>query len=388
MNAADYDLTSVVRSWVRDPEVVDTDTILAAVLATVASTPQRRGRWHFAMSRSPLPVAVATAAIVALAAITIGVLPPGGVGGPTPSVSPAASGSPAASDSPRPSVRNGPILGLPPRGVAPSDATPGELVLRFEPSNPAMTSWLYADGRLVTFRYGYRPAGAGDAYIGLVEQRLTPSGVEYLISQTMASGLFEDDLALRTEATGFLVVDVLNGDRLVQLALGHAMWGPEWAEAPEPNREQSLAMNALTDLLSSPESWPATAWENQTEATYVPSSFAICIRGVTASVDADRAWALLPEAAQDLRGIDTARPDPSMGGTAANCSRLATGDARALARILDASGSLGIQRQEPRLPGETWLRYAVADPDVAGNELWIAFCPILPGGQAVWLGPG
>lgn len=103
------------------------------------------------------------------------------------------------------------------------------------------------------------------------------------------------------------------------------------------------------------------------------------------SWDPERVWQLLPAAAHDLRGDEPVSPDQSMGGTARNCSRLLTDDAWALARILAASG---IERQLPRFGGEIWLRYALADPDVPSNEIWIAFCPVLPHGQAIWLGPG
>jgi hypothetical protein len=173
--------------------------------------------------------------------------------------------------------------------------------------------------------------------------------------------------------------------RLVHFGWGHRAWGGDWVTAPPATQAQAEALTDLTDLLSSPEQWPASAWADRMETAYVPPSYGICVRGVPAAVDPDRVWQLLPPAAQDLRGDEPVAPDQSTGGTARNCSLLTTDDARALARILAASG---IERQLPRFGGEIWLRYDFADPGVPGSEIWISFSPILPNGEAIWLGPG
>jgi hypothetical protein len=74
-----------------------------------------------------------------------------------------------------------------------------------------------------------------------------------------------------------------------------------------------------------------------------------------------------------------------MGGADPSCATVTTNDARELARILAGAG---IERMLPRFSGEIWLRYAFDDPDRPGNELWISFGPVLPHGEAIWLGPG
>jgi hypothetical protein len=102
------------------------------------------------------------------------------------------------------------------------------------------------------------------------------------------------------------------------------------------------------------------------------------------SPDPDYIWSLLPQSAQDLRN-EGQLPDRSMGGADDSCTRLTIDDARTLARILVAAG---IERQLPTLSGEIWLRYAFEDPNNPERELWIAFGPVLPHGEAVWLGPG
>jgi hypothetical protein len=383
MSSTDADLTRVVKAWIRTPESASTDQILDAVLAEVDAVPQRRRSWRaswLAYGGSPVPIGLAAAAVlvVALAALTMqagGHLP----GGPPSSAAPSA----ADSKAPIPSGA-GTITGLPPAGTTPSDPTPGELVLRFEPSNPWMTSWLFADGRLITWRYGGRPVGANGEYIGLVEQRLNASGVEFLTSEVLATGLFEDDLALLWEGAGVLNIEVRNGDRLVGLGWGHRAWGGAWLTAPTATPEQAQALRALTDLLSRQDSWPATAWADRTWRAFVPSSYGICVRGVPDNMDPDAIWDLLPQSARDLR--DGAQvSDASMGGTSDSCTPMTTDDARVLAQILTAAG---IERQLPKLSIEIWLRYTFEDPNRRGNELWISFGPVLPHGEAVWLGPG
>lgn len=337
--------------------------------------------WRPIVGESMSILAIASAVfLILVTAIGIGVLNgpagPGGVAAaPTPlpeTVKP--------SDTPETATA---VPGLPPEGVPLSNAAPVELVLRFEPSTPWMQSWLYADGRLITFRHGSRPAGAGEEYVGLVEQRLTPDGVEFLTSAVLETGLFESDLALLWEGSGFLKIDVRNGDRLVQFGWGHRLWGGPWLTAPNATPAQAQALDGLSDLLSDQGSWPVTAWSDRAERSYVPPSYGICVRGVPDSPDTEYIWALLPQSAQDL--IDRARgPGTTTESFISNCTPMSTADARALARILvDA----GIERQLP-FGGEIWLRYAFDDPGSPGRELWISFGPILPHGEAVWLGPG
>ncbi|HSE94608.1 MAG TPA: hypothetical protein VLD61_01875 [Methylomirabilota bacterium] len=339
------------------------------------------------------PLATMSMATIAVAAVTVfvgfvlvglGALnrpgSPGGISSPSPDATRPAQppsappGAPLTSD----------IPAFPPEGATLSDATPGELVLRFEPSTPWMTSWLFADGRLITWRYGSRPQGAGDEYVGLIEQRLTPAGVDLLTSGVISTGLFERDRALLWEGSGFLNIEVLNGDRLVRLGWGHRMWGGAWETAPPATPEQAQALRALTDLLSSPASWPVTAWADRTERSYVPPSYGICVRGVPDPVDPDEIWSAVPQSAQDLRD-EAQPPDPSMGGTDDTCTHLTTDEARELARILVAAG---LERTLPRFSGEIWLRYTIEDPYGDENDLWFSFGPVLPHGEAVWLGPG
>ena len=40
------------------------------------------------------------------------------------------------------------------------------------------------------------------------------------------------------------------------------------------------------------------------------------------------------------------------------------------------------------IPGEAVLRFAIEDPYEPGNSLFIFFGPVLPHGEAIFLGPG
>jgi hypothetical protein len=64
---------------------------------------------------------------------------------------------------------------------------------------------------------------------------------------------------------------------------------------------------------------------------------------------------------------------------------LTTDQARSLAAIL--LGTDGVEHQTPDAWAH-WLRFTLEDPDRPGNDVWISFSPILPSGEATWLGPG
>ena len=69
--------------------------------------------------------------------------------------------------------------GLPPVGATPSAPNSGELVIQYWVKGAR--AWVYADGRLIRLRESSDlPAAANRWSSGLVEQRLTPEGVELL----------------------------------------------------------------------------------------------------------------------------------------------------------------------------------------------------------------
>jgi hypothetical protein len=385
--STERDTTRIVRSWLEDGVTALPDRILDAVLEQVSVIPQRRPWWlarrPFSMSNAVrIALVAAAAAIVAVIGVTL-LQPSGGVGGPSPS------DSPSRSPLPSPSQDAG-ILGLPPEGATVSDPAPGELVLQFDGnvSSPMSTIWVYADGRLIWNRFRYVPPDAGAAFTGLVEQQLTPSGVEFLRSEVISTGLFESDLALAREGSApFLDIQVRNGDQFVR-----ATWAVRdnfrvGQNAPVATQEQATALMELSALLTDPASWPTSAWEDQAIRAYVPSSYSVCFRGVPEAINEPaQVLELLPQPAAGMLQFAGPAQETSVPANG-DCSRMSADDARAIAQIFESAGTMGIERSRPE-NGAFWLRYVLPDEPVSGNDVWIFFAPVLPHGEATWLGPG
>ena len=379
--STDNDVARSLGSWLKENRHEDADRVLDAVFHQLPATPQRQPLWRTwrpSLMNNMVRVAIVAAAAVMIAVFGFSVLRPGGShGGPPPSGHPTPTAQPTLRPAPSGPVD---IRGLPPAGAAISDPTPGELVLRFVGSGGSVprssTIWVYADGRLIWNRMYYFPADAGDAYIGLAEQRLTPSGIEFLRSKVLATGLFEADLEMGRDTPGFLNIQLRNGDRLVAV---------NWATytnlglpqtAPPATFAQATLLNGLSTLFNNPASWPDTAWADRAERAYVPGRLAIRLRHLPDPIEPAQALPLLPQVAQDLYRAG----DPVPGA-----SVLTIEDARALAEILERST---FQRLDPGSRATSWLRYVLRNQPTSGDQLWISFEPILPDGEAVWLGPG
>ena len=264
------------------------------------------------------------------------------------------------------------LNGLPPEGAMPSTPESGELVVELNigtiPSRDLV--WVYADGRVISRLY----LRELQPYSGLVEQHLTPEGVEFLRSSVLHTGLFEHDLDLATEdPMCCLDISVRDGDRLVRLRLG-----PRDAlsdrEAPQATPEQAAALESLEALLSRPESWPASVWTDQKIRAYVPSSYSFCSRWAEPS----RVLALLPEPAGDLLGAAYLQTEGSGGRQEPDCIRMMTEEVRALAEILIAEWGPG---HDNIVPG-----FSLENPEKPGSHILIAINPVLPHGGWPWLG--
>ena len=253
------------------------------------------------------------------------------------------------------------LNGLPPEGATPSTPESGELVVEL-----ANQVWVYADGRVISRVYDYTLV----PYSGLVEQHLTPEGVEFLRSNVLFTGLFEHDLELAREDNPNCCLDirVRDGDRLVRVRLG-----PRYAlldhRAPIATPEQVTALQSLEALLTGPSSWPASVWTDQQIRAYVPTSYSFCSR----YAEPTRVLALLPEPARDLIGAGYLKAD---GDGSATCSRMTTEEARALAGILNA---------EFGYDGGPSLGFDFEDPEMPGSSILIAMNPVLPHGAWAWL---
>jgi hypothetical protein len=265
------------------------------------------------------------------------------------------------------------IIGLAPVGATPSTPKSGELVLDFgfghtfgDPGRFRVS--VYADGRLISERLG-DPSGEGDA-TGLLEQRLTPKGVELVRAEVISTGLVDHDLHLTSgEGLYFGHIEFRTGDRLVHVTWGNVTWGdvdPDVARQ-SPTPEQASALIRLDARLADPASWlPASAWEDPETRAYVPSGYRVCYEGGV-GVGLDRVLALLPPAAENmLRAQENTRMFPYW------CSELTNEEARALERILDAAGVSGTKD----VFGLTYL--APGPGGGATRRFSLTFNPILP----------
>ena len=289
---------------------------------------------------------------------------PGGGGTPQPTIAPEASS----------------IVGLPASGATPSTPVRGRLLLSLEggAGGPFTAMWVYADGRVIWGDVGNLPAGSPtEEATGLVEQHITPAWVDYLQSEVISTGLFEHDLALLRgqDDPGFLAIGVRNGGRLVSLT-----WAVQETNAPPATPGQARALEGLSTILADPTTWPARAWDEQDPRTFVPTRYQVWLRlfddqGPDLRVGA-REVALLPEPAADLLR------DGSYVRRATY--ELSVDDTRALAAALIEDGL------EPlTMPmGEAVTRFELDDPYEPGSSLYIFFGPVLPHGEAVFLGPG
>lgn len=269
------------------------------------------------------------------------------------------------------------IIGLAPVGATPSTPERGELVLSFvfghtmgDPGRFIVS--VYADGRLITERVGdYSRTDAYHDSTGLLEQRLTPEGVELVRAEVISTGLVDHDLHLQAgPGLYFGRIEVRDGDRFV-----HVTWGDigipytDVARAM-PTAEQVSALIRLDARLEDPASWlPASAWEDPAVTPYVPSGYSVCYYG--AGVGLSQVLALLPQAAEDLLRSQDIRREQAPA-FAYWCSDLTNEEARALARILDDSGLKGYE-------DVFGLTYGVREREPVGaNEFVLTFGPLSP----------
>jgi hypothetical protein len=241
------------------------------------------------------------------------------------------------------------LIGLAPEGATPSTPKTGELVLSFmfghTMGDPGRFSvYVYADGRLIWQRL----SGGADEYsqaytTGLLEQRLTPEGVELVKAEVILTGLFDQDLYLASgQGLNFGQIEVRVGDRLARVTWGDCCDpGSKNVARTMPTPQRASTLQRLDARLADPASWlPASAWENPEITAYVPSGYSVCYEPEQ-GVGLSRVLASLPPPAEDLlrtQGIRRGEYTNLLGTFVYWCSDLATEEARALAQILDDSG--------------------------------------------------
>jgi hypothetical protein len=333
------------------------------------------------------------------------VVPGGGVTGPAGSLVPNSTG-----------VN---VINLPPEGAPPSSPEHGELVLSVEgrgiAADRAVTRmYLYADGRMIWWREGDLPPGATGHDI--LEQRLTPEGVELVRSEVVSSRLIDPDPDSGVMVDGEADPDpfaflgfmrVRDADRLVGREFAHEGYQtggphrvgettcrPAWGCAHIATAEEESAIKRLTTRLADPASWlPASAWADQGIKIYVPTTYRVCYGGTAGTIKRDRLLHAIPGPVRELLGARDAENEVFIeyisfadwaGGARSTryCSELTTEEARDVVRGLDEGGF--DRQQPPSIPfsASTTFEYIFPVPDSAGTAaLWID--PYLPHGEAI-----
>jgi hypothetical protein len=296
------------------------------------------------------------------------------------------------------------FIGLPPEGATPSAPEGGELVLKWVARSLSIANhvqpgggwvgadvrtWVYADGRVIWQREGApTPEGATELRSGLLEQRLTPEGLELLRSELIATGLFERNLALDVPQFDFTygAAEIRRDDQLV-----HFEWGCPSAprcEDATATPEQVSALRRLDALLSDPVSvLPSSAWADRQIRAYVPSHYAVCV-DTSPPTDIAPLLSLLPARAEELlrdKSWTSSEWEPVetreggvivvLGRAVTYCSKLATEAAREVDKALSGLDP------DARFPHDP-LRYLVAEAVDNLNPTTIGFSPYLPHGQA------
>jgi len=252
-----------------------------------------------------------------------------------------------------------PFAGLPPVDAAPSTPESGELVFTFLGRVNSLgmdihVMSVYADGRVIWKRNlegsksGAAAAfGAHEPTTAVVEQRLTPEGVERLRSEVLTAGPLTREPSSGPGAL-HATLQVRVGDRQMYV---------DWSDSALPGR------------LANPAFWlPASAWADPRIGAYVASRYAVCL-------DPDT-FDDLPDA---LRASINARSTGPVGGDWTpdpTCHAMSTQSAREVAAAMDATAG----EPERQLGG---LGYTVPAAEAPGGVIHVHFVPITPHGEAM-----
>ena len=276
-----------------------------------------------------------------------------------------------------------PFIGLPPEGAPPSSPESGDLVFSFYGRVDSIgldfhRTSLYADGRLIWTRnldwrtdpnpgrvrggevVGTPAFGGMEPTTAVIEQRLTPEGVEALRSEVMATartvGPYRSDEDINAQGPG-----VLWGGMTINVA--NERFVATWSDPGLPGR------------LADPESWlPAAVWADQRIAGYVPARYAYCY---DTPVDAGWAMQALPVSAHEVL-VGPATTVVAAGQNGPRCPyRVSLDGARALSGALEEAGMV-------RETGAHSIGYRVTEPGrPEGAFFTVYLLPVLPDGDIV-----
>ena len=277
-----------------------------------------------------------------------------------------------------------PFVGLAPVGAPPSTPESGDLVFSFygRVDSIAMDFHrmsLYADGRLIWTRNLdwrnrnnaaennnaagnlARPAfGDLEPTTAVIEQRLTPEGVELFRSEVMATA----------EAMG----PYRSGDDVDARAPG-VLWGGMTIKVANERLVATWSDPALPGRIADPMTWlPADAWADQRLAGYVPTRYAYCYY---TPVDPGLALQALPARAREVLAAPSTTV-AAVGQSGPDCPyRLSLDGAHALSAALDEAGMV----QES---GSRSIGYRITEPARRdGASFTVYLLPMLPDGDIV-----
>ena len=174
------------------------------------------------------------------------------------------------------------FAGFPPVGVKASTPTTGRLLIGLSPTTTTGSTWnVYSDGRVIWQKWTSSgdatvvPDGARRLDTGYVQQRLTPRGVQLLLSKILATGLFEQDLMLDVGSDhAWANHRVRRGDRMVTVIGGPS---PDPADPRDFTKATPAQMRALAwieKLVANPARWlPTRAWANRQIRAFVPARY-------------------------------------------------------------------------------------------------------------------
>jgi hypothetical protein len=221
------------------------------------------------------------------------------------------------------------FVGLPPPGATSSNpATPYEEVMQAEWCEPATQApdrcvneanprpnefWLFSDGRLIWSFQGDLLEGANPLFTGLLEQRLTPQGVEYF----------------RTE--------------FAELEAGPSL--------------PAASYDGLVERLRDPSDWPSGTWADPQIRAYVPSTYNVGFAREGGGPLGAEVLALLPPAAQDLLRDRTWGENRAGNTFYWGTGSIPTDDIRTLVDILEHAGV-----EQGSEVYDNPLRYRLDDP--------------------------
>ena len=310
--------------------------------------------------------------LIGLAAVLVTAAAVGGllfVGAPQPTPAEATQPAPPATPKAPPVIG---YVGLPPVGVEPSRPETGELVFEYSarakpglsragvPCCPKEDFMLYADGRMIW----ETEAAQGAVATGFLEQRLTPSGVEYARSALELTGLFGDG-ALDQARGGFFW-------GFATLALDGRHVSIEWGGAGMEGAPVPATLRQLHQWVIDPGAWlPTGVWADTAVRPFISARYAVCIGDQPRTPDDfDRLPAL---AATILLERSSPLTDTVTGVESPGCASLDTNDAR---EFVSALVDAGFEEVEDDMGGVAYWRRP-GD----GSAVRLTLDPMLPDGR-------